>query len=225
MQTHNLKIDAHPFADLLSGAKTGEVRNDDRGFEVGDTVHLTCIDGQTMDLTISHIQRGYGLPDGICVLSYTRPAAPVEGLETKAWSFECAHYFTSSRGYYEYRPVLTNLKPDEYTTPAERVRRAEELVTRSQAEAIIAAERNRAEVAEYKLDQAVNTVQPMIIQRAERAEAYNAALTARVKELEIALARQSTNMAFVLNHMNTEGWFDKFTSELSEDRAALEDRP
>ncbi len=53
-----------------------------------------------------------------------------------------------------------------------------------QAEAIIAEGRKRAEVAEYKLDQAINTVQPMIIQRAERAEADNAALTARVKELE-----------------------------------------
>lgn len=78
MTTHNLKIDVAPFNDLLSGAKTCEVRNDDRGFEVGDTVHLTCSDGRTAERTINHIQRGYGLPDDISVLSYTRagPEAP-----------------------------------------------------------------------------------------------------------------------------------------------------
>ena len=78
MTIHKLKIDVVPFNDLLSGAKTGEVRKDDRGFEVADTVHLTCTDGRTADQTISHIQRGYGLPDGLCVLSYTRavPDAP-----------------------------------------------------------------------------------------------------------------------------------------------------
>lgn len=36
-----------------------------------------------------------------------------------------------------------------------------------------------------------------------------------------ALARQSDNMAFVLNHMDVKGWHGKFTSELAEDRAAL----
>lgn len=82
MRTHNLKVDASPLNDLLSGAKTGEVRKDDHDFEIGDTVHLTCSDGRTMDRVITHIQRGYGLPDGICVLSYTRPAAPAEDLET-----------------------------------------------------------------------------------------------------------------------------------------------
>ncbi|KAB2655936.1 hypothetical protein F9K94_15530 [Brucella tritici] len=45
------------------------------------------------------------------------------------------------------------------------------VINRSQADELLAAERNRAEVSEYKLDQAVNTVQPIIIQRAERAEA------------------------------------------------------
>lgn len=81
MRAHTLKIDASPLNDLLSGAKTGEVRKDDGGFKVGDTVHLTCVDGRTMQRVISHVQRGYGLPDGICVLSYTHTAAPVEGLE------------------------------------------------------------------------------------------------------------------------------------------------
>lgn len=80
MTIHSLKIDITPFNDLLSGAKTGEVRNDDRGFEVGDMVHLNCSDGRTAERTISHIQRGYGLPEGICVLSYTRAVPDVPEL-------------------------------------------------------------------------------------------------------------------------------------------------
>ncbi|RWR09769.1 DUF3850 domain-containing protein [Paenirhodobacter populi] len=70
MTNHDLKIDPAPLDALLSGAKTGEVRRDDRGFTVGDTVHLTCADGREAERRITHIQRGYGLPEGICVLSY-----------------------------------------------------------------------------------------------------------------------------------------------------------
>jgi hypothetical protein len=80
MRIHDLKIDPQPFADLVSGAKTGEVRNDDRGFEVGDTVRFPgghCC-------TISHIQRGYGLPDGLCVLSYAHTTDAPEQ-EPVAW--------------------------------------------------------------------------------------------------------------------------------------------
>ncbi|WP_312526741.1 DUF3850 domain-containing protein [Paracoccus sp. (in: a-proteobacteria)] len=81
-ELHRLKIDAQPMSDLLSGNKTCEVRNDDRGFTVGDYVHLACADGRETDRIISHIQRGYGLPDGLCVLSYradlAAPSAPAE---------------------------------------------------------------------------------------------------------------------------------------------------
>ncbi len=179
MQTHNLKIDAHPFADLLSGAKTGEVRNDDRGFEVGDNVHLTCVDGQTMDRTISHIQRGYGLPDGICVLSYTRPAAPVEGLERYGLNWH-----------------------DEMEPNSEG-----DYVLFSQAEAIIAAERAEKELAQQAEEEAKDLFWsiysvylakggvPVSTDKARSAlsnkiatlEADNTALTARVKELEAEL--------------------------------------
>lgn len=74
---HMLKIDTQPMDDLMSGAKTGEIRRDDRGFAVGDSVFLTCADGRTATRRITHIQRGYGLPDDLCVLSYARatPAA------------------------------------------------------------------------------------------------------------------------------------------------------
>lgn len=80
---HVLKIHPAPLADLLSGAKTAEVRRNDRGFQVGDTVRLTEVNPETGNWTgaadhvrtISHVQTGYGLPDGMCVLSYAQPAA------------------------------------------------------------------------------------------------------------------------------------------------------
>lgn len=79
---HVLKIHPAPLADLLSGAKTAEVRRNDRGFQVGDTVRLMEVNPETGNLTgaadhirtISHIQTGYGLPDGMCVLSYADTA-------------------------------------------------------------------------------------------------------------------------------------------------------
>ena len=75
---HVLKIHPAPLVDLLSGAKTAEVRRNDRGFQVGDTVRLMEVNPETGNWTgaadhvrtISHIQTGYGLPDGLCVLSY-----------------------------------------------------------------------------------------------------------------------------------------------------------
>ena len=91
MKMHTLKIYEQPFNDLLSGAKAAEVRVDDRGFQVGGTVELHEIadtfTGRVMRRQITHIQTGYGLPDGLCVLSYaTHPApASVGGVEVVAY--------------------------------------------------------------------------------------------------------------------------------------------
>lgn len=85
MTTHTLKIKPEPFADLLSGVKTCEVRaNHDRDFRAGDTVTLLELaplgkpgySGRQMTRTISHVQEGYGLPVGLCVLSYAPEDAP-----------------------------------------------------------------------------------------------------------------------------------------------------
>lgn len=80
MSIHHLKINRQPFEDLVSGRKTGEVRNcSDRDFKVGDSVELFMTETESglatesIVLTITHIQRGYGLPDDICVLSYAAP--------------------------------------------------------------------------------------------------------------------------------------------------------
>lgn len=84
-KVHHLKIHARPFDDLVSGTKTGEVRKcDDRDFQVGDSVELFLVDHtggnatRSMVREITHIQRGYGLPDDLCVLSYA-PAAHPQG--------------------------------------------------------------------------------------------------------------------------------------------------
>lgn len=83
--THELKCDPGPFQDILSGCKKSEVRRDDRDFRVGDRLNLletvstgaAMAAGATLEYTggqdfktITHIQRGYGLPDGIVVLSF-----------------------------------------------------------------------------------------------------------------------------------------------------------
>ena len=46
-------------------------------------------------------------------------------------------------------------------------------------------------------------------------------LSAERERLAKALDRQADNMAFVLNHAPVGKWYDKFTAELAEDRAAL----
>ena len=93
----------------------------------------------------------------------TRPAAPVEGLETiciaHSWDGHGYQYIDSGSGSdWQTRHV------------------GEELVPRSQAEAIIAAERSIRKTAEQRLAQSQDDL--------KQARADNAALTARVKELE-----------------------------------------
>ncbi|WP_216621292.1 DUF3850 domain-containing protein, partial [Cupriavidus necator] len=83
--THELKCDRGPFQDILSGSKKAEVRRDDRDFRVGDRLNLLetvntaeqMRAGAPLEYTggqdlkrITHVQRGYGLPDGIVVLSF-----------------------------------------------------------------------------------------------------------------------------------------------------------
>ena len=86
MADHALKIHEQPFNDLLSGVKNCEVRNNDRGFQPGDTVQLHEIadtfTGRVMARKITHVQTGYGLPDGLCVLSYAQlPSQGGEAVE------------------------------------------------------------------------------------------------------------------------------------------------
>jgi len=97
---HELKIRQTPLADLLIGLKTGEVRDcSDRDFAVGDTVLLREIDdareytGTVARRTITHVQKHYGLPDHLCVLSYGQPA-PQPHPDPLAWMVGTAIWWT-----------------------------------------------------------------------------------------------------------------------------------
>nr|WP_200563084.1 DUF3850 domain-containing protein [Paraburkholderia aspalathi] len=88
-QVHELKTDPEPFSAVLSGEKTHEVRTDDRNFKVGDTLVLKETrftrremfelgwpleyTGRRLTRFVTHIQRGYGLPDNLVVMSLAVP--------------------------------------------------------------------------------------------------------------------------------------------------------
>jgi hypothetical protein len=81
---HYLKIWPEPFAAILDGRKRFEVRKDDRGYKVGDVLHLREWDphyrehtGRVQVRTVRYIARGWGLPDDICVMGLDDgPAEP-----------------------------------------------------------------------------------------------------------------------------------------------------
>lgn len=122
MAHHDLKIHEQPFNDLLSGAKTCEVRNNDRGFQVGDTVQLHEIadtfTGRVMVRKITHVQTGYGLPDGLCVLSYAQ--LPSQGGEAVAWLTSDKRHLVFSGALDQSQYVEQGMTP-LYTHPADQV--------------------------------------------------------------------------------------------------------
>lgn len=68
---HELKTWPRFFAALLAGTKTFEVRPDDRGFRVGDSLHLRewhprreRYTGRECWATVSYILTGFGVADG-----------------------------------------------------------------------------------------------------------------------------------------------------------------
>lgn len=75
---HNLKTWPEPFNAICNGHKTHEVRKNDRGFKVGDILHLHEWDPQTQEYTgrwtnvrVNYISEGgtFGLPADLCVMS------------------------------------------------------------------------------------------------------------------------------------------------------------
>ena len=94
-RVHDLKAWPEPFAAMLSGRKTYEIRRDDRSFMVGDELRLREWDPSPWSGTLSSA-RGYtgrelrglivhkshggtwGLPSDLCVLGVVQlePAAP-----------------------------------------------------------------------------------------------------------------------------------------------------
>ena len=80
-QHHILKCWPGPFAAVLDGSKRFEYRVDDRGYRVGDILHLReyvpgddgCggqYSGREVTTMITYIlNTGFGLPFGYCVMS------------------------------------------------------------------------------------------------------------------------------------------------------------
>ena len=89
MRTHELKTWPEPFAAVVSGAKTYEIRKDDRGYSVGDVLVLKEWD-PAPDYVVPTRPHGYtdrrircvvtyktsggswGLPADLCVLSIAK---------------------------------------------------------------------------------------------------------------------------------------------------------
>ncbi|MGN8247644.1 DUF3850 domain-containing protein [Pseudomonas sp. SMV7] len=126
---HELKIRQTPLADLLSGLKTGEIRDcSDREFAVGDTVLLREVDdardytGTVLRRTITHVQKHYGLPDHLCVLSYGQPA-PQPHPEPIAWMVGTAFWWTKEEAERDAAATglpIVGLGPMAGTEPAEQ---------------------------------------------------------------------------------------------------------
>lgn len=94
MATHILKTDPMVFAAVFFGAKTYEIRFNDRNFRVGDELQLRetslpgaeMADGRPLEYTgreitktVSHVLGGYGLMPGWVILSFA-PAPPASAL-------------------------------------------------------------------------------------------------------------------------------------------------
>ena len=81
MKSHRMKCWPEPFAAILLGEKTAEVRRDDRGFAVDDELLLCEWDqllerhtGREIVVVVRHIVPGgtFGLPSGLCVMSIAK---------------------------------------------------------------------------------------------------------------------------------------------------------
>lgn len=100
MRLHDLKTWPEPFEALWQGQKVHEVRRDDRGFAVGDSLNLREYEpngrgsgsytGRMLRARVTHKTQGgtWGLPPGICVLSLRvehaePPTAPA--LDASEW--------------------------------------------------------------------------------------------------------------------------------------------
>jgi ParB family chromosome partitioning protein len=78
---HDLKCWPEPFTALLAGNKTFEYRKNDRGFQVGDILHLKEWEPERMEYTgreahyvVTYILSGFRfeVPEGFCIMSVRR---------------------------------------------------------------------------------------------------------------------------------------------------------
>ncbi len=76
---HELKCWPASFEALRIAEKKADFRQDDRGFEEGDMLILMEFDellcgytGAVLPLRVSHVERGFGIPEGFAMLSVER---------------------------------------------------------------------------------------------------------------------------------------------------------
>jgi len=93
---HELKCWPDPFRAIVKGDKTVELRLDDRGYGVGDELHLREWDpsvesysGAAVAVRVTHIVRGpdFGVLDGHVAMSIRRAPLDVQGLSDVQCSF------------------------------------------------------------------------------------------------------------------------------------------
>ena len=87
MKFHELKTDTEQFVMTFCRSKNFEIRNDDRGYKIGDYLVLCETEhsaaemkkgmplrytGRKLTRVVNYIQRGYGLPDGVIVMALDR---------------------------------------------------------------------------------------------------------------------------------------------------------
>jgi Domain of unknown function (DUF3850) len=78
-RTHSLKTWPGPFAAIVNGSKTHEIRVDDRGYMVGDVLHLREYDpagvgrwtGEECWVDVTYVTPGgqWQMPPHLCVMS------------------------------------------------------------------------------------------------------------------------------------------------------------
>ena len=79
MKLHELKIKEVYFKDVLAGAKTFEIRKNDRDFQQGDLIHFNVIDEKPN--SISDVYRyAYGYPSNVFRITYVLKDVPEYGL-------------------------------------------------------------------------------------------------------------------------------------------------
>jgi hypothetical protein len=96
MTTHELKTINPHFQDQFNGCKTFEIRLDDRGFQVGDTLKLLEFDkfecihsGRWVEVFVTHILSGYpAVEDGCVVMSTERRSRCGEDGKVEDFSYQ-----------------------------------------------------------------------------------------------------------------------------------------
>lgn len=80
MKTHEIKLSIEFCDDVFSGAKSFEIRNNDRNYQIGDIIRFIPVSGnglhihhsvENKEYVITYILSGWGLKEGYVALGIT----------------------------------------------------------------------------------------------------------------------------------------------------------